>query len=114
MQRKFEKEGYQTISTVAHPGVSVTNLVQHIPFWVKIVFSPLIPFVTHSPENGAKPTLYAALGNDAKGGDYFGPTGFNQMKGKAGKVDSTPLSHDKEISKRLWEVSEELTQTKYL
>ena len=114
LQRRLENAGYQTISTAAHPGVSVTNLVQHIPFWVKILFSPLIPFLTHSPEAGAKPTLYAALGQDAKGGEYFGPTGFNEMKGKAGKVDSTPLSKDKEIAKQLWEVSEELTKTKYL
>jgi len=114
MQRRLEKAGYQAISTAAHPGVSVTNLVQHIPLWLKILFSPLVPFMTHSTANGAKPTIYAALGEDAKGGDYFGPTGFNEMKGKAGKVDSTPLSKDKEIAKRLWEVSEELTKTNYL
>jgi len=114
MQRRIEKAGYQTIATAAHPGVSITNLVQHIPLWAKIIFTPFVPFVTHSPANGAKPTLYAALGEDTKGGDYFGPTGFNEMKGKAGKVDSTPLSHDKETANRLWEVSEELTRTKFL
>ena len=114
MQRRLEKSGFQTISTAAHPGVSVTNLVQYIPFWVKILFSPLIPFVTHSPENGAKPTLFAALGNDVNGGEYFGPTGFNEMKGKAGKVTSMPHSHDKSVAKQLWEVSEELTKIKFL
>jgi len=79
-----------------------------------VVFSPLIPFVTHSPEDGAKPTLFAALGQDAKGGDYFGPTGFKEMKGKAGKVSSMPHSHDEDVAKQLWEVSEELTKTSYL
>ena len=114
MQRRLERAGYQTISTASHPGVSITNLVQHVPMWAKIVFSPFIPFVTHSPENGAKPTLYAALSKDVKGGDYFGPTGFNEMKGKAGKVDSKPHSHDEVAARKLWEVSEELTNTKFL
>ena len=114
MQRRLEKANYQTISTAAHPGASITNLVKHVPLWMKIVFTPFIPFMTHSPENGAKPTLYAALGSDVKGSDYFGPTGFNEMKGKAGKVESKPHAHDEEVAKKLWEVSEELTRTKYL
>ena len=88
MQRRLKKSNFQTISTAAHPGVSITNLVQHVPFWMKVVFSPFIPFMTHSPENGAKPTLYAALGTDVNGGDYFGPTGFNEMKGAPVVVQS--------------------------
>ncbi len=114
MQRRLKRANYQTISTAAHPGVSMTNLVQHVPLWMKIVFAPFIPFVTHSPAEGAKPTLYAALGNDVNGGDYFGPTGFNEMKGKAGKILSKPHSHDEDVAKKLWEVSEDLTRTKYL
>ena len=114
MQRRLEKAGYQTMSTAAHPGVSVTNLGQYLPLWAKIIFAPLAPFITHSPENGAKPSLYAALGSDVNGGDYFGPTGFDQMKGKAGKVESRPHAQDKEVAKRLWEVSEELTKTSFL
>ena len=68
----------------------------------------------HAPDKAALPSLYAALGEDIKGGDYTGPTGFNEMKGKPGKVPSTPLSHDEEIAKKLWEVSEELTHINYL
>jgi len=114
MQRRLENAGHQTMSTAAHPGVSITNLVQHTPMWMKIVFAPFIPFITHSPENGAKPTLYAAHGSDVNGGEYFGPTGFDQMKGKAGKVDAKPHAHDENVAKKLWEVSEELTKTSYL
>ena len=36
-------------------------------------------FENHKVELGA-------LDEDAKGGDYYGPTGFNEMKGKPGKV----------------------------
>ena len=31
------------------------------------------------------------------------------MKGEPGKVKSTPQSHDEEVAKQLWAVSEKLT-----
>ncbi len=73
----------------------------------------MFSFATNSVESGAEPTLYAAVGEGVKGGDYFGPTGFMEMKGKAGKVVSTEASHDEEVAKRLWEVSEEATGISY-
>jgi NAD(P)-dependent dehydrogenase (short-subunit alcohol dehydrogenase family) len=113
LQRRLEaNEHKHTISTIAHPGVSVTNLGRHLPKFVQVI-SPLVaPLFTHSPKKGAQPTLWAALG-PADGGDYFGPTGWREMKGEAGKVDSTSLSKNKAIAKRLWEVSEALTNFEY-
>ncbi len=113
LHRRLEKAGLQTLSVAAHPGVSITELVRHIPKWMIYLFLPFSPLVTHSPEKGALPVLYAALGNDVQGGDYFGPTGYREMKGGPGKVDSTPLSHDLEIARHLWDLSEELTGKKY-
>lgn len=114
LQRRLEKAGHKTISTAAHPGVALTELVRHMP---KLVFTiakyTIAPFMTHAPKEGAKPTVLAAIGT-AEGGDYFGPTGFNEMKGKAGKATYTDLSKDEAIAKRLWEVSEELVGLKYL
>jgi NAD(P)-dependent dehydrogenase (short-subunit alcohol dehydrogenase family) len=115
LQRKLEKEGHdQTISTAAHPGIATTELARHMS---KIVYGILkytvAPLLTHAPKEGAKPTLIAAIG-DAVGGDYFGPTGFQEFKGKPGKVSSTDLSKDEDIAKRLWEVAEELVGMKYL
>ncbi|WKV13021.1 oxidoreductase [Marivirga harenae] len=115
LQRRLEKAGYEnTISTASHPGIATTELARHMP---KIVYSLLkytvAPFLTHAPKEGAKPTLVAAIG-DAEGGDYFGPTGFNEFKGKPGKVSSTDLAKDEDTANRLWEKSEELVGLKYL
>ena len=71
--------------------------------------TPLIPVFTHSPEKAALPMLYAVLGNDVEGGDYFGPTGYKGMKGKPGKVEPKPHAKDEAVAKKLWEVSEKLT-----
>lgn len=116
LQRKLEKAGYQsTISVAAHPGVSPTELIRHMPKWLVSILSATIGrLVTHPPEEGAKPTLMAALDSNVDGGNYFGPTGFNEMKGDAGKVDSTDLSKDKAVAEQLWTVSEELVGFEYL
>ena len=76
--------------------------------------APFIPIFTHPPKYAALPTLYAALGPDVKSGDYFGPTGFNGMKGKPGKVKSKPHSYDEKIASELWDVSEKTNWRKNL
>jgi len=115
LQRKLDKAGHQqSISTAAHPGIATTELARHMPKLVYTVLRyTLAPFISHKPEEGAKPTILAAIG-DAKGGDYFGPTGFNEFKGNPGKVESTELSKDEAIAKKLWQVSEDLVDFKYL
>lgn len=109
LQRRLAKLDTTTISVAAHPGGSLTNLIQHFPKWVKVLAPILGPLLTHSPKAGAEPTLYAALGKDVKGGDYFGPSRLGELKGRAKKVDSTRQSKDKEVAKKLWTVSEQLT-----
>lgn len=115
LQRRLEKAGHdQTLSTAAHPGVATTELARHMN---KVLYTVLritvAPFITHAPKEGAKPTLVAAIG-EAEGGDYFGPTGFKEMKGSPGMAKSTKLAGDEAIAKQLWEVSEELVGFEYL
>lgn len=109
LQRRIKASGINLIAVSAHPGVSMTNLGQFIPKIALFLLKPLEPIFTHSVANASLPTLYAALGDDVEGGDYFGPTGYKEMKGKPGRVTSMPQSHDKEVAKKLWEESEKLT-----
>lgn len=115
LNRRLEsKEGHSCIAVAAHPGVSNTELARHFPKLLVWVMMPLFSFMIHAPEKGALPTLMAALDPSVKGGDYYGPQGYREMKGAPGKAESTDLANDKEIAKRLWTVSEELTGIKYL
>jgi NAD(P)-dependent dehydrogenase (short-subunit alcohol dehydrogenase family) len=109
LQRRLSKADSKVIAVSAHPGVSKTNLFYNLPRIVQVLTTPLIPFFTHSPKKAALPMLYAVLGEDIKGGDYIGPTGFRDMIGKPGKAKSLPHAHDLVVAKRLWEVSEKLT-----
>lgn len=115
LQRRLEKSGSKVLSVAAHPGMSDTNLFKHVPKFVTTIFGRLIrSLMVQTPENGAKPTLYAALGNDIQGGDYIGPDGWQEWKGEPVKVKGTKLSDDKEVAKRLWVESEKLTGCKFL
>jgi NAD(P)-dependent dehydrogenase (short-subunit alcohol dehydrogenase family) len=115
LQRRLEKSGSKVLSVAAHPGMSDTNLFKHVPKFVTTIFGRLIrSLMVQTPENGAKPTLYAALGNDIQGGDYIGPDGWQEWKGEPVKVKATKLSDDKEVAKRLWVESEKLTGCKFL
>ena len=109
LQRRLTAAGSKVISVAAHPGVSRTNLVQHMSKIMLMISAPFFAMVSHPIEAGALPTLQAAIDPSVKGGEYYGPTGFLEAKGKPGKVESKPQSHDLAVAKKLWEVSEKLT-----
>ncbi len=114
LDKRLKAKGSSVKSIAAHPGVSDTDLGRHVSKWLYALMRPIVKLISHKPEDAAMPSLFAALDKDLLGGEYIGPTGFNEMKGKPGIVKSTPLSHDTQIAKQLWEVSEKLTNFKYL
>jgi NAD(P)-dependent dehydrogenase (short-subunit alcohol dehydrogenase family) len=108
LQRKLQSAGSKTLSVAAHPGWTETNLQQHAG-----TISFLNRFFAQDPPMGALPTLYAATGPDVEGGDYYGPSGFIEMRGHPKKVKSNGPSHDQATAERLWAISEELTDITY-
>lgn len=110
LQRKFESNGTDAIAVAAHPGFSRTNLVRYIDKKIAYkLLSPLIYPISQSAELGALPQVRAAVDPAVKGGEYYGPDGFGQMKGYPVKVESNGASHDREAASKLWEASEKLT-----
>jgi hypothetical protein len=57
--------------------------------------------------------LRAATDPNAQSGDYFGPSGWQEVRGYPKKVASNKRSNDKEIAEKLWRASEKLTGIKY-
>lgn len=60
-------------------------------------------------DRGVLPQLYAATAQTVQGGQFYGPSGFLEMRGNPTQVQATPMAHDPAIGLRLWAVSEELT-----
>ena len=105
--------GAKTIAVAAHPGVAATELVRHVPGASLPGVSWLSGRLLNTSELGALPTLRAATDPAVRGGQYYGPDGFKELRGYPVLVTSNAQSNDKAVQERLWSVSEKLTGVTY-
>jgi NAD(P)-dependent dehydrogenase (short-subunit alcohol dehydrogenase family) len=110
LQRRLR--GTSTIAVAAHPGGSRTELSRNLPPVVAAA-SRLLEPLFQGADMGALPTLRAATDPNVLGGQYYGPDGFAEQRGYPKVVASNDRSHDVEVQRRLWTVSEELTGVTY-
>lgn len=110
LDRKLKANNISTIVAEGHPGYTNTNLQKNYGFFVSVIMNNL---VAQKVEMGTLPILRAATEEGLKGGEFFGPTKMGEMKGYPELVKSSDKSYDKQIAKRLWEVSEKLTGFNY-
>jgi NAD(P)-dependent dehydrogenase (short-subunit alcohol dehydrogenase family) len=111
LQRRLAPHG-TTIAVAAHPGGSNTELVRNLPPLLTPVAAMLMPLF-QGADMGALPTLRAATDPGVLGGQYYGPDGFGEQRGYPKVVGSSKKSHDGDVQRRLWAVSEELTGMVY-
>jgi NAD(P)-dependent dehydrogenase (short-subunit alcohol dehydrogenase family) len=95
--------------TAAHPGWTATDLQRH-----SNVLEFINKFFAMKHEQGALATLRAAIDENAKNGDYFGPDGWQERRGYPVKVEPNKLAKDETLGKKLWDVSEKLTGIKLI
>ncbi|WP_263384458.1 SDR family oxidoreductase [Granulicella arctica] len=114
LDRRSNANGWGMTSVAAHPGFARTDLFANGPAPdANIVFRAIIPvaklIMGQSAAAGALPTLMAATMPGVKGGQYFGPQGFKEFKGRPGlgKIESQAL--DAGVASKLWTLSEGLT-----
>ncbi len=108
LKEMFDNGSANVTVAAAHPGWTATELQRNTS-----LVSVLNIFFGQKISMGALPTLYAATAPDVENGGYYGPGGFKEMKGYPQKVSSVPLSHDRDIARKLWAVSQELTGVTY-
>lgn len=115
LQRRLAKSGAATTAIAAHPGASTTNLFATPGgFLTKRVISPLMNGLLFQPaERGVLPILLAAASPFAQPGGYYGPSGFQEMKGDPAPARVPPQALDAEVAARLWRLSEQLTGITY-
>jgi hypothetical protein len=68
---------------------------------------------SHSAADGALPILMAATLPQAEPGAYYGPQGWQEMRGAPGRALSKPQALDVETARALWSESERLTGVHY-
>jgi NAD(P)-dependent dehydrogenase (short-subunit alcohol dehydrogenase family) len=117
LQRRLDAAAAETIAVAAHPGFSRTELQRREPGSImdklERLARPLMGLISQDASSGALSTLRAATDPDARGGDYYGPSGFGEQTGPPVLVESNAASHDEGDAARLWDVSEELTGVTY-
>lgn len=104
---KVEQASKNIKVLAAHPGVAKTNLGHHIhqtKFYK--AFDVLSRKFSQSAYQGCLPGVRAATDPDAENGTFYGPDKMFGMKGNPVVVSSTKKSHNKDLQKQLWKVSE--------
>jgi len=107
--------GTETIAVAAHPGGTATNLGRRMI--ERPLYRTLLPFfewLSQSPAKGALPSLRAATDPKAMGGQFYGPGGLLGMRGAPVVVQPSPSATDEAVARRLWKVSEEHTDVRFL
>ena len=95
-------EGANVTTTVLHPGFVATGFGHNNSGLFGLIIKGAQRFLAMSPEKGAETMIYLATSPEVKGitGKYFE---------KKSESQSSNISHDEAMQKRLWELSEELT-----
>jgi len=106
-EKRLRNNGCQIISLAAHPGFSKTDLQKYMD---KDMLDSL---ELMTAKEGAQPTLAACLRPDAKGGQYWGPDGYNEQKGRPAlaKIDSVAL--DEKLNAMLWDWAKKITEVNF-
>jgi NAD(P)-dependent dehydrogenase (short-subunit alcohol dehydrogenase family) len=116
LDRRICETHLQIKSISVHPGGSRTNIFSKGPSLSKKMIRPydlmkmfLVYSFGQSAAMGALPTLFAATSPDAISGHFYGPDGFQEMRGYPTEVEPAIQGKNMQAAEKLWEVSEALT-----
>lgn len=118
LDRRLTAAGVDVRSVAAHPGYTASSLgANSAHTWPGILGDFLTGayalgdrFIAQPVQGGALPTLYAATAPDARGGEYYGPSGLGEMRGAPRRVNPPKAALDPAVAAKLWELTAELTR----
>ncbi len=118
LQRRLTAIGSPILSTGAHPGYAVTNLQvtgpgDNMPLLLRLGILILKPLASQDAAHGALPTLFAATSPEVTPGGYYGPSGFQELKGHPVPAKITSAAKNAALAQRLWTESERLTGVRF-
>jgi len=118
LERRLEVAHAGVASVACHPGYAATNLQSVGPAMSGSSLEGAVMAIgnklfAQSPRGGALPTLFAAVGEGIRGGEFIGPGGPMALWGAPVRQRSNRASRDLDAAKKLWETSELLTGVLY-
>jgi NAD(P)-dependent dehydrogenase (short-subunit alcohol dehydrogenase family) len=114
LDRRARAAGLDLVSVAAHPGLSDTELTGNMmrfrgPELLAQVASFVNGLIAQPARQGVLPQLYAATAPGVTGGQYYGPDGFQQMRGYPAPVGASKQASDPGTASRVWELTAELS-----
>ncbi len=117
LDRRLRAAGSPILSTLAHPGLTRTNLTprawEHQGRRGRLIARVGL-IATQPVAQGALPQLRAATDPGVRGGQFFGPGGLWETRGRVTEAKLSREAADPAAGRRLWAVAEELTGVEYL
>lgn len=110
LHRRLRASGSSIKAIAVHPGYSATHLQRTMPA------GGLLNAIVAQPQHrGCYPSVFAATSPQAESGQYYGPDGFMEMRGKhPAPAFIRKVAKNPDVAKKLWDLSEELTGIRYL
>lgn len=111
LERRNSAARRPVMSLAAHPGVARTNLIPDGPGLdsAEGFRFRMAPFLFQPADQGALPVLHAATAPELAGGSYYGPTGFQQMRGAPGVAAFPDGASDPRAAAALWTALEKMS-----
>ncbi len=115
LDRRAQAARSRLVSVAAHPGVSSTGFIANtrMPAYQAAVAGVAIRVIGQDAERGSWPGLYAATMPDVRGGQYWGPDGLLEIRGRPVRARIAPRARDQATWSQLWAQSETLTGVAY-
>ncbi len=114
LERRSATNDWGITSIAVHPGLSRTDLVSNGPGSNSPrgrVMALALHVIGQSASRGALPSVFAATSPEAKGGQYYGPGGFQEFKGGPAEAKVPDRAKDLDVANQLWDTSLALTGT---
>ncbi|MGI5216706.1 SDR family oxidoreductase [Nocardia sp. CA-290969] len=122
LDRRSKAHGWGITSNLSHPGVAPTNLLAARPELGRSSDTPRVRLIRAlssrgilmgTVETAPLPALMAATDPTAEAGRLYGPSGPGHLGGAPAEQKLYPPLRSAADAARIWEVSEQLTQTTY-
>jgi NAD(P)-dependent dehydrogenase (short-subunit alcohol dehydrogenase family) len=118
LDRRTKAAGVPVVSVAAHPGYASTNLTQTGPSSSGLnlpgaAMHQISRVLGQPAAHGAWPLLMAATDPALTGGEYAGPSGFMEMRGRPKLVGTSRTARDETLAAALWTGSESATGTPF-
>jgi NAD(P)-dependent dehydrogenase (short-subunit alcohol dehydrogenase family) len=114
LDRRLRTAGDDVISVAAHPGLTDTELLANSlrrrgGAWLTGVGHAVNKIVAQPVQAGVLPQLYAATAAQVRGGDFVGPGGLAETRGRPAPARRSAAAQDPELARRLWDATAQET-----